>query len=269
MLSAAMVVAPTLQSPTLAAVERETTALFDHVAPTVVLIETADGFGSGFFVSPLGHILTNRHVVGTQGTVRVRLHDGRRVTGTVVERGAKGVDLALVKVAVKGAPALPLAPTRSLRIGTWAGSVGHGRGGVWTLTTGLISNAHGGRARGVLQTQIPLNPGASGGPVFDRRGRVVGVVASGLVDSDAVNFAITAETALASLPALRPVTNCLSVGAPKGASVFVNGTRIGAGPLVTLVAEPGTYEIEVDVAGTRRKESVTFPERRTVTFRAR
>ena len=102
--------------------------------------------------------------------------------------------------------------------------------------------------------------------MFDRRGRVIGVVASGLVDSDAVNFAITAETALASLPALRPLTNCLSIEAPAGASIFVNGTRAGAGPVVALVAEPGTYRIEVDIAGRRRKKTVSFPDRRTVAF---
>jgi S1-C subfamily serine protease len=263
-IAAALSAAPTPPSPTLEALERETTALFDQVAPSVVLIQTPEGFGSGFFVSAMGHIVTNRHVVGKRGKVDVRLQDGRRIVGTVVERGRAGVDLAIVKVAAKGTPALRFANTRALRVGTWAGSVGHGRGGAWTLTTGFVSNAHGGRDHGVLQTQIPLNPGASGGPVFDRRGRVVGVVASGLLDSDAINFAITPETALAGLPSLCRLTNCLRIEAPKGASVFVGGKRIGAGPRVHLVAEPGTYRIEADIHGARKTRTIDFPGLRSI-----
>lgn len=263
-IAASLLAAPAIDSPSLAAIERETTALFDRVAPSVVLIQTPEGFGSGFFVSGLGHIVTNRHVVGTRNKVKVVLYDGRELVGTVTERGASGVDVAVVKIAAKGTPGLPLADTRALRIGSWAGSVGHGRGGVWTLTSGFVSNAHGGRDHGVLQTQIPLNPGASGGPVFDRRGRVVGIVASGLVDSDAINFAITPETALGGLSSLCRFTNCLRIDAPKGASVFVDGTRIGTGPRLHVVAESKRYRIEADVRGKRVRRTVDFPDVRSV-----
>jgi len=266
LLATALLGSPAPATPTLEAIERETTNLFDRTAPSVVLVETRDGFGSGFFVSPLGHIVTNRHVVGAAATVKVRLHDGRRMVGTVVSRGAGGVDVALIKVSAKHTPPLAFASTRSLRIGTWAGSVGHGRGGVWTLTTGLVSNAHGARDRGVLQTQIPLNPGSSGGPVFDRRGRVVGIVVSGMLDSDAINFAITPETALAALAKLRPLSNCLTINAPAGASVFVRGARVGTGPVVTIVAEPGKYRVEVDGRGGRKQRTVVFPDVRSVSF---
>ncbi len=268
LLTAALAASPAPSTPTLDAIERETTDLFDRVAPCVVLVETRDGFGSGFFVSPVGHIVTNRHVVGSSNTVNVQLHDGRRLVGTVISKGSHGVDVALIKVAAKHTPALAFASTRTLRIGTWAASVGHGRGGVWTLTTGLISNAHGARDAGVLQTQIPLNPGSSGGPVFDRHGRVVGIVVSGMLDSDAINFAITPETALGSLAKLRPLTNCLTIEAPTGASVFVRGARVGTGPLVTIVAEPGQYRVEVDGRGGRKQRTVSFPVVRSVSFRS-
>lgn len=266
LLATALASSPAAPTPTLEAIERETTDLFDRVAPSVVLVETRDGFGSGFFVSSLGHILTNRHVVGNASTVKVRLHDGRHLVGTVVARGSSGVDVALVKVSAKHTPALAFSSTRSLRIGTWAGSVGHGRGGVWTLTTGLVSNAHGARDRGVLQTQIPLNPGSSGGPVFDRLGRVIGIVVSGMINSDAINFAITPETALASLSKLRPLTNCLTIEAPAGASVFVRGARVGTGPVVTVVAEPGEYRVEIAGRGARKQRTVSFPDVRSVSF---
>ncbi len=266
-LGAALVAEPRpAASPYLEAIERETIELFDEVAPSVVLLKTKDGFGSGFFVSPLGHILTNRHVVGTASSVQVVLHDGRLLEGHVVARGAEGVDVALIKVAAKRTPALSFASTHALRIGTWAGSVGHGRGGVWTLTTGLVSNAHGDRRRGVLQTQIPLNPGASGGPVFDRRGRVIGIVASGRTDSNAINFAITPETALTSLPSLRPLSNSLTIEAPSGAGIFVDGARVGSGPLVCIIVHPGSHRVEVEGLDGRAELQVRFPEVRHVTL---
>lgn len=251
---------------TLEQLEHETIGLFDTVSPSVVLIETSEGFGSGFFVSRFGHVLTNRHVVGAHGRVTVRLMDGRQLRGTVVALGKGGVDVALVKISAKRTPALRFASTRSLRIGTWAGSVGHGRGGVWTLNTGLISNAHGDRKRGVLQTQIPLNPGSSGGPVFDRHGNVIGIVASGLVDSNSINFAITPEAAVASLAQLRGLANCLTIHAPKDAAVFVDGTQVGHGPLVTIIAQKQTYRVEVQTSDSRRERSVDFPQQREVTI---
>lgn len=145
--------------------------------------------GSGFFVEPR-LILTNAHVVKGREKVDVVLHDGRRVEGMVVERAVDDVDLALIEIATEGKP-LELDAKGELQVGTWVASVGHGMGGVWSYTTGMISNIYpNGAERPVFQTQIPLNPGASGGPIFDRRGMVLGIVMSGIEDSNSINFAI-------------------------------------------------------------------------------
>ena len=254
---------------TLAAIEREQSALFEAIAPSVVFIAAPDGFGSGFFVSERGHVLTNRHVVAGLDTVRVVTHDGRTLKGKVVARGEDGLDVAIVKVPVERTPALRLASSNEVSIGAWVGSVGHGRGGIWTLSTGSVSNLWGDtRKHGLLQTQIPLNPGASGGPVFDRRGMVIGIVTAGVSDADAINFAIRSDTATQGLPYLRSLVDCLVVETAPGASVQVDGVFVGKGPELVLMLPAGKHVVST-IAGQRRiKRTVELPRQRRVDLRA-
>jgi serine protease Do len=257
------------KAPTLAAIEREQTQLFSRIAPSVVFIAGPQGFGSGFFVSERGHVLTNRHVVEGLDSVRVVTHEGRRLAGKVVARGDDGLDLAIVKVAAEHTPALSLASSKEVPIGTWVGSVGHGRGGIWTLSTGLVSNLWGDtRKHGVLQTQIPLNPGASGGPVFDRRGAVIGIVTAGVADAQAINFAIRTDTAVQGMPYLRSLTDCLIVEAEPGASVQVDGHYVGKGPRLALLLPAGEHVVSTLAGGRRIKRTVELPRERTVDLRA-
>ena len=249
-------------------IERRHAELFAAVAPSVVFIATADGFGSGFFVSERGHVLTNRHVVQGVDTVEVVTESGDRLEGKVVARGAKGLDLAIVKVPRKNTPPLRLVSSRKVAIGTWVGSVGHGRGGIWTLSTGFVSNVWGStREHGVLQTQIPLNPGASGGPVFDRHGRVVGIVNAGIADAQAINFAIRSDVAVDKLEYLRSLTDCLTVEAPKGSSIQIDGKFVGKGPELAILLEPGEHVVSTVVGRRRIKRKVEVPRQRSVTLR--
>ena len=258
----------TAEDSVLGEIERRHAELFEAVAPSVVFIATADGFGSGFFVSERGHVLTNRHVVQGVDTVEVVTEDGDRLQGKVVARGKKGLDLAIVKVQRKNTPPLHLASSRKVAIGTWVGSVGHGRGGIWTLSTGLVSNVWGStREHGVLQTQIPLNPGASGGPVFDRQGRVVGIVTAGIADAQAINFAIRSDVAVDKLEYLRSLTDCLTVEAPEGASIQVDGKFVGKGPEVAVLLDPGSHVVSTVVGRRRVKRKVDVPRQRSVALR--
>lgn len=249
----------------LAALEARQQAIFERVAPSVVFIQGADGFGSGFFVSDDGLVLTNAHVVGKASKVAVVLHDGRRLEGEVVERAPDAIDLALVRVKASRRP-LPLGG-RSLRVGSWVASVGHGAGGAWAFTTGMITNIYPwGSERPLLQTQIPLNPGNSGGPIVDREGRAVGIVTKGLAGSDSINFAIRMEFALRSLEGLRAACDCLSISAPTGIPVLVDGEMVGKGPVVVLPAEARTYRVQAVVDGRLRQVDVSYPEVRSVSL---
>lgn len=257
-------------SPTLAALEREQTALFERVAPSVVFIASPSGFGSGFFVSDRGHVLTNRHVVQGVDAVRVVMHDGRKLGGKVVARGAGGLDVALVKLDVTGTPPLRIVSSNAARIGGWVGSVGHGRGGIWTFSAGLISNLWGdARRSGVMQTQIPLNPGASGGPIFDRTGAVVGIVTAGVVDAQAINFAIRSDTAVGGLGELCQLTECMLVDAPPGAAVQLDGHFVGNGPRLALLVGKGDHVLSTVLGGRRTRRTVHWPQERAVDLRER
>jgi S1-C subfamily serine protease len=282
LLAAALLARPALAGPpaappplarvdVLAEAEQAHQALFERVAPAVVLVVRGGSLGTGFFVRPDGLVLTSAHVVGEEKSVSVVLHDGRRVTGQVVERAAGNVDLALVQAPVEGVAALELDALADVRVGSFAAAVGHGegdKGALWTFGVGLVSNIHPvGSERPVLQTQIPLNPGSSGAPVVNRSGRVIGVVTAGIKEANAINFAIRADVAVRSLARLSSVAGYLVVTAPVGANVFVDGAHAGVGPRVALPAKPGRREILVVVGGRLERRVIEFPQESSVEVR--
>ncbi len=250
--------APAPEDP-IAALERRQQELFERSAPAVVHITTKEGIGSGFFVGGDGLVLTNRHVVGDHDTVDVVLHDGRRVAGRVVERAAS-VDLALVQTGTTPPATLRLASVAELKVGAWVAAIGHGLGGLWTYNVGMISNIYPFEGkRPVFQTQIPLNPGNSGGPILDREGRVVGIVTAGIAEANAINFAIKVDVAPQHLPKLRGYCRCLTILAPAGVPVFVDGRLAGKGPIVVVIAEKRPYEVFAVIDGERRAATLEHP----------
>lgn len=262
-LLAAAAPAPVHADP-LAGIEARQQALFDRLAPSVVYLSTGDGIGSGFFVSRDGLVLTNTHVVGDHDKVDVVLHDGRKVEGVVVER-AEGVDLALVRLPLKDTPAVKLGSPR-LRVGSWIGSIGHGLGGAWTFTTGMVTNIYPlDGERPVFQTQIPLNPGNSGGPVFDREGQVVGVVTASIKGASVINFAIRIELAVQLLHLLGGNAG-LVIEAPEGAPVFVGGKLAGHGPRIVVPVSEGRHSVRAVVGGTMKEREIEWPAERVVRF---
>ena len=242
-------------------VEQEQQALFEQVAPSVVFIATKEGFGSGFFVDREGLVLTSAHVVADRRTVDVVLFDGRKMQGQVVEIGRNDVDLALVRLSVKNVVALGLSERAAVRVGTWIASVGHGLGGAWTFTTGMVTNIYPlGRDHPVFQTQIPLNPGNSGGPIVDRRGQVLGIVTAEVKNANNMNFAIRADKACDALTGAANLCHRLVLLGPPGIVIFLDGRTVGTGPQIGLSAAYGTHEAFVVVKGQMRKIKFSYPE---------
>jgi len=137
--------------------------------------------GSGFVISPDGYILTNNHVVDGADTVTVRLQDRRTLTAKVVGSDPQ-YDIALLKVDAKGSlPAVSIGDSRALKPGQWVLAIGSPFGFDYTVTQGIVSAV--GRNLGskdqpytsFIQTDVPINRGNSGGPLFDLQGNVVGV----------------------------------------------------------------------------------------------
>jgi S1-C subfamily serine protease len=144
-------------------------------------------------------------------------------------------------------------------------SVGHGRGGIWSFNTGMVSNIYpDGSERPIFQTQIPLNPGNSGGPIVDVRGRVVGVVTAQMRESNSMNFAIRSDVALQAFDELAGLCECIVITAPRGVPVFVDGRNVGVGPRVTVAAEPRSYEVFAVIGGAMKKLRARYPDQRLV-----
>ena len=136
--------------------------------------------GSGFILSSDGYILTNNHVVDGADEVTVRLQDRRVLTAKVIGTDPS-YDIALLKINATGLPAVTIGDSRALKAGQWVLAIGSPFGLDYTVTQGIVSAV--GRNLGsgdqpftsFIQTDVPINRGNSGGPLFNLKGEVVGI----------------------------------------------------------------------------------------------
>lgn len=155
------------------------TGLEQAVAATVML-RTADGrdrfLGSGVIYGSAREILTNAHVVGDAGAVRVVSGDGSRATATVV-RVDRGRDLALLWLDRPLGAAIAVGEIPALAQQVWA--IGAPLEAAQTVTAGIVSGLDRqidpAQPVGYLQHSAPVNPGSSGGALVDARGRLIGI----------------------------------------------------------------------------------------------
>ena len=134
--------------------------------------------GSGFIISQDGYILTNAHVVAGADAVRVKLTSKREYPARLV--GADPyTDVALLKIDATGLPAVQTGDPDAMEPGEWVAAIGAPFGFENSVTVGVVS-AKGrllpqGSYVPFIQTDVAVNPGNSGGPLFDVRGRVIGI----------------------------------------------------------------------------------------------
>jgi len=138
------------------------------------------GEGSGFIVSTDGYILTNAHVVAEAEEVTVKLTDRREFKAKVVGLD-KPTDVAVLKIEAKGLPIVRIGDPAKLRPGEWVLAIGSPFGFDNTATAGIVSATARGLPGGdsnyvnFIQTDVAVNPGNSGGPLFNLAGEVVGI----------------------------------------------------------------------------------------------
>src|SRR3954463_2281595 len=163
------------------ALQNQLIAVVKRVGPSVVLIETADGLGSGVVLDKRGDIVTNNHVVTGSTKVTVTLASGKRYPGTVVNTFRAG-DLAVVKISAPNLRPIVVAPSSKLQVGAFALAVGNPLGLRSSVTFGIVSALHRTLSEGsgvsipdLVQTSAPINPGNSGGALVDVYGRLIGI----------------------------------------------------------------------------------------------
>ena len=180
------------------------------------------GEGSGFIVSTDGFILTNAHVVAGADKVIVKLLDRREFEAKVLGQDP-GTDVAVLKIDAKDLPAVRIGRAEDLKVGEWVAAIGAPFGFDNTVTAGIVS------AKGrslpddtyvpFIQTDVAVNPGNSGGPLFNLNGEVVGInsqIYSRSGGFQGISFAI-------------PIDIAMNVSQQLQASGHVTRGRLGVG----------------------------------------
>jgi len=228
----------------------------------------SQSLGSGFIISQDGYILTNAHVVEAADEITVKLTDKREYKAKVIGFDRR-TDIALIKIDASGLPAVRFGDPNRLKVGEWVLAIGSPFGFENTVTAGIVS------AKGrslpqenyvpFIQTDVAVNPGNSGGPLFNLRGEVVGInsqIYSRTGGFMGLSFAIPIDVANDIAQQLRttgkvtrgrigvviqPVTKELADGfglsKPQGA--LVNSVEKG-GPADKAGVEPGDVILRFD-----------------------
>ena len=175
----------------------------ERYGQAVVMVTTPNGLGSGFLISPDGYLITNYHVIARETRIKI----------TVFARGKKGyeqnhykkvkiialnpfVDLALLKI--KGAPKpfvyAHLGSIKAVTVGERVFAIGNPLGLTRTVSQGIVSTKNRNfQGRLYIQTTTDVNPGNSGGPLFNLKGEILGVTSMGYLFLSGLNFAIPVD----------------------------------------------------------------------------
>jgi S1-C subfamily serine protease len=179
---------------------KDVAELVARAAPAVVGVEHRRGQGSGVVLATDGYVLTNAHVTGGAGPLRVRISGSRVARGDLVGRDER-TDLAVLRVEARDLPVLALSERR-LQVGETVVAIGNPLGFERSVTAGVVSALYrnlpapgGGMLEGLVQTDASINPGNSGGPLLDARGEVVGINTAMLPWARGIGFAVPARTA--------------------------------------------------------------------------
>ena len=240
-----------------------------YVAITVVTETGTSGAGSGIIMTSDGYIATNQHVVENAKSISVILHDGTTVEADYVD-GDELNDIAIIKVAKSGLKAAKIGHSSETRVGEQVMAIGtpHSITYRGTMTSGYISatnrlyasqNDNGSIQKVVplLQTDTSVNPGNSGGPLFNMKGEVIGIVCMKLTGLyEGMGFAIPIDSVIDMLYDIidnGELTISNGGGAKEGAAIGITGMTVvrdttyllmGDSIIITVLNENGEICVE-------------------------
>jgi S1-C subfamily serine protease len=222
----------------------------EAVSPAVIGLASNEGggSGSGFLVTPDGYGLTNSHVAGNHSRLTATTADGDRLDAQVIGDDP-ATDLALIRLAARDLPFAQLGNSDALRVGQLLVAMGSPFGFQSTVSTGIVSalnrtmrSEEGRLIENIIQHSAPLNPGNSGGPLVDSRGRVVGINTAIIAMAQGLGFAVPANTAR------WVISELLSHGRVR---------RLHLGISATLVTLPRRLMVDLDLLNDRAIEVLT------------
>ena len=188
------------------AYSRAVVGVVEEVGPAVVSIARSSrrgpsGAGSGVVFTPDGYVLTNAHVAAGGHELEVGFTDGSTSRGHVVGLD-HATDLAVVRASGPAPKHAAFGDSSALRVGQLVVAIGNPLGFSSTVSAGVVSalgrtmRARDGRAmEGIIQSDVALNPGNSGGPLVDSRGLVVGVNTAIILGAQGISFSVPIDTA--------------------------------------------------------------------------
>jgi putative serine protease PepD len=225
--------------------------LVEQVSPSVVQIrargQNGGGVGSGVVVDLSGHILTNNHVVDGAVTLVVELPDGTTAAAELLGSDA-GNDLAVIRADLPASALVPASfgDSDAVRVGEPVFAIGNPFDLDFTVTAGIISGIdresqqrlNGRSIRGVLQTDAAVNPGNSGGPLFNAAGEVIGINTA-VENPVGQNFFVGVGYAVPSNTALRFIPDMIAGADITHPQLGIQGVALNA-----LSAEDAGVEVE-------------------------
>ncbi len=265
--------------------EKNTIAVFEEIAPSVVYItsievrrsifslnvyEIPQGTGSGFVWDKEGRIVTNYHVVGEAGRVEVTLDDNSVYKGIMVG-AAPDKDIAVLQIS---APAdalkpIPLGDSETLQVGQKVFAIGNPFGLDHTITSGIVSaldreiTAVTGRTiQGVIQTDAAINPGNSGGPLLDSAGRLIGVntaIYSPSGASAGIGFAVPVDVVNRVVPEVIRYGRVIRPGIGVTLASDRIARRLDIEGLLVIKVQPGSAADKAGIRETRQIRGKIIP----------
>ena len=193
----------------LSAVSGDFSKIVEDAIHGVVSVLTDDGQGSGAVYSDDGYIVTNYHVVKTATDIDVLFSNGARVDAVLI--GADTVnDVALLQVGLSNLNELDFGNSNNVKIGEKVVALGNPLGLSFTVTEGIVSAKNRvitSGAAGLIQTDVAVNPGNSGGPLLNTDGEVIGIVNAKLQGYEGLGFAIPSNVVISDVNAILAAAN--------------------------------------------------------------